>query len=325
MGMMPRTVMNPLFKHLREITEDSVRVTLTLFKILIPAVIIVRLLELIGAADFLANTLSTPMEWLGLPAVAGIVWATTLLTNIYAGLIVLFTYSQVWTLEQITLMGILMLGAHNLIVEIAITYRGGCRLLPMMLIRIGGALGLAICMHWVYQDIPSMQQPVSFDFAPELSDNSWASWVKAQLEMLFWTVVVIVGLVAVLRVAKVTGLERAIEYLLRPILKLIGIKREALPMSLIGMTLGLAYGGGLLIREAEKGTISGRDIFASFALLGLCHSLIEDTLLIALTGAELHGILWARLAFALIIIALLTRLLPLLSDQAFYRFLMRKT
>jgi hypothetical protein len=105
---------------------------------------------------------------------------------------------------------------------------------------------------------------------------------------------------------------------------LIGIKREALPMSLIGMTLGLAYGGGLLIREAEKGTISGRDIFASFALLGLCHSLIEDTLLIALIGAELHGILWARLAFALIIIALLTRLLPLISDQTFYRFLMRK-
>lgn len=116
--------MNPLMKHLREVTEDSVRVTLTLFKILIPAIVIVRLLELIGAADFLADTLSAPMEWLGLPAIAGIVWATTLLTNIYAGLIVLFTYSQAWTLEQITLMGILMLGAHNLIVEIAITYRG---------------------------------------------------------------------------------------------------------------------------------------------------------------------------------------------------------
>lgn len=316
--------MNSLIKHLREVTVDSVRVTLTLFKILIPAILVVRLLELIGAADILADILSPPMEWLGLPAVAGIVWATTLLTNIYAGLIVLFTYSQAWTLEQITVMGILMLGAHNLIVEIAITYRGGCRLLPMILIRIGGALGLAICMQWLYQDMPSMQQPVSFDFAPELGDKSWSAWLNAQLEMLFWTVVVIFGLVAVLRVANLTGIERAIEYLLRPILKMIGIKREALPMSLIGMTLGLAYGGGLLIREAERGTISGRDIFASFALLGLCHSLIEDTLLIALTGAELHGILWARLAFALIIIALLTRLLPLVSDHTFHRFFMRK-
>jgi spore maturation protein SpmB len=141
--------------------------------------------------------------------------------------------------------------------------------------------------------------------------------------MLFWTQVVILGLVAMLHIAKITGFERLLEKLLKPVLRVIGIRENALPMSLIGMTLGLAYGGGLLIREAEKGTLAPRDIFASFALLGLCHSLIEDTLLISLTGAELSGILWARLAWALLLIAIITRILPRIPDAWLQRHLVR--
>ena len=316
--------MNTILSHSRDVIQDSLSVSVSLLKILIPAILIVRLLDLMGVAELLASALGAPLALLGLPAIAGFIWATTILTNIYGGMIVLFTFQQSWTIEQITILGILMLGAHNLIVELAVAYKARCRILPMIILRLGGALGLAAIMHSIYQQIPAMQELIKWSWVPETIDTSWGGWATAQLEMLFWTQVIIFVLVAFQKVCKLTGIERLIEKLLKPFLKLIGIKENALSMNLIGMTLGLAYGGGLLIREAEKGILTARDIFSSFCLLGLCHSLIEDTLLIALTGAELHGILWARLAFALIIIAVITRLLPRIPDRIFYTFFVRR-
>ena len=53
----------------------------------------------------------------------------------------------------------------------------------------------------------------------------------------------------------------------------------------------------------------------SMAFLGLCHSLIEDTLLILLLGADLSAILWARLGFSLLVIAVLSRILVVLQKS----------
>jgi len=113
---------------------------------------------------------------------------------------------------------------------------------------------------------------------------------------------------AMLRLLRALGIERLMHWLLAPVLGLIGIRREAGNITIIGVTLGLSFGAGLLIREARSGQLTRRDVFLTMGFLGLCHSLIEDTLLILLLGADLSGILWARLAFALIVMATLARL-----------------
>ncbi len=92
----------------------------------------------------------------------------------------------------------------------------------------------------------------------------------------------------------------------------------------MGMTLGLAFGGGLLIREAEQGHISRRDIFASLTMLGLCHSLIEDTLLMLLLGAHVSGVIWLRLLFTMLTLAIITRWLKRRSDRFIERWLFNR-
>ena len=114
-------------------------------------------------------------------------------------------------------------------------------------------------------------------------------------------------LLTLLKILRAIGVEQAISYLLQPVLKVLGISPKATTITIIGITLGLSYGGGLLIREAESGKVDAADIFAAISLLGLCHSLIEDTLLIMLMGADLSGILWARLLFAVVVVAILAR------------------
>lgn len=96
-----------------------------------------------------------------------------------------------------------------------------------------------------------------------------------------------------------------------------GLSERTTTITIVGVTLGLTYGGGLLINEAKKGDLTKMDVFGSLSLLALCHSLIEDTLLIMLLGADLSGILYARLIFSVILITLIIHFVRMLKDSVF--------
>ena len=76
----------------------------------------------------------------------------------------------------------------------------------------------------------------------------------------------------------------------------------------------------MIIRESQNGTIHPRDIFFALVLMGLFHSLVEDTLLMMLLGGSLWGFFVGRLIFALLAVWLLVRLFSLISDQQFNRY-----
>lgn len=143
---------------------------------------------------------------------------------------------------------------------------------------------------------------------PEASDATLTAWALSQVKALAMIFLIILALMTLLRVLKALGIERLMHAMLAPMLRMIGIGREATNATIIGFTLGIGIGAGLLIREARTGKMSRRDIFLTMAFLGLCHSIIEDTLLILLMGADLSAILWTRLAFAVIVTALLARM-----------------
>ena len=315
--------MQRLYTHGREIVIDTVKVSLTLFRIMIPALIVVKLLESVGFIEMLATWISPLMQLMGLPDAAGLIWATTMLANIYTGMVVFFTLPGDigWTQGQVTILGTLMLLAHSLPVELRIAQRAGCRLLTQLVLRIGGAIVLAMLLNQIYRYGGWLEQPVTRIWQPDVVDNSLSTWALTQLESCFWITVTIMVLLTLLKILRAIGIEQAISYLLQPVLKVLGISPKATTITIIGITLGLSYGGGLLIREAASGEVDAADIFAAVSLLGLCHSLIEDTLLIMLMGADLSGILWARLFFAVVVVAILARYQQKRSKGFSQRFL----
>lgn len=96
-----------------------------------------------------------------------------------------------------------------------------------------------------------------------------------------------------------------------------GIGREAGPLTIVGMIMGLSYGGGMITHEAHSGRIASKDVFASLSLMGLAHAVFEDTLLLAVLGGHVSGLLWARVVFALIVIAILARVVERLGEGFF--------
>ncbi|HCI02497.1 MAG: hypothetical protein CMH96_03820 [Oceanospirillaceae bacterium] len=308
-----------------ELYRETLTVSLPLFRIMIPVIIVVKVLEELGVIGLLGELLAPLMATLGLPETMGLVWATTIITNIYAGLIVLYnlTDPSSFTTAQMTVLGALILMAHGLPIEGRIAQRTGVRLRSVLLLRIGGGYVMAWLLHLWYSSANYLQTPAQIFWQPQPQPEGLWHWLLGQLESLLAIQVIIIVLLVVLKILKMIGIERLIQATLRPILKLIGIGKQATTIALVGVTLGLAFGGGLLIKEAQSGKISKRDIFAAITLLGFFHSVIEDTLLVMLIGAHLSGILWFRLIFAMVMTWLMVKFMDNTSKEFQQRHLVR--
>ena len=306
-----------------EIARNALRVSLELFKIMIPVLVVVRVLERLGIIELLAAPLSPFMALAGLPPETGLAWAAAMFNSIYAGLLVLASMplAEPLTTAQVTVLSTMLLVAHGLPVELRIAARAGVRYLVQLVLRCGGALLLGMTLDRTFSALNVLQEPAQMLWAPPpQADPSWLSWAVDQATNLGSIFLIILGLMAFLRLLEALRATELMHRLLAPLLGMLGIGREAGSITIVGLTLGLSYGGGLIIHEAESGRVSSRDVFYAVSLMGLCHSLFEDTLLMLLTGAHLSGILWGRLAFSLVAVALLVRLTRRLPDSVFERW-----
>ncbi len=293
------------------------RVYWALVKIMVPVLIIVKLLDAFGASHYLSLVLSPLMEFVGLPAEMGIVWAAAILVNIYTSMAVFFSIAllEPLTVAQMTVLATMILIAHGLPMESAISKAAGLGWLYTISLRIGGALVLGVILHWGFDAFSLLQQPNQVLWRPEVLDDSLLSWLIVQLQTLLFAFVMISSLVVIMRLLDYFGIEKLLHWLLTPFLKLLGIGKEAANITIIGMILGLSFGGALLIEQAKSGQVSKRNIFLAMSLLCLCHSIIEDTLLVMLLGADLLGVLWARLIFSFIFVMVLARVYFLIDKQ----------
>ena len=98
------------------------------------------------------------------------------------------------------------------------------------------------------------------------------------------------------------------EKLNKPLNK-IGFTASSSITMVVGIILGIAYGAGILIQNATKGTMNSKEIILSCLFLSLCHAVFEDTLIFVAVGGNGFIILGTRIILAFLIIGLLSRLL----------------
>ena len=286
--------------------KEIIRVYWALLKVMIPAVIVVKILDYFGATEMLAQGLSPIMQLVGLPEEMGIVWAVALLTNVYAAMIVFYNIAlhSVFSVAEVTVLGSMILVAHSLPIEGAIAKALGINWLNTLTIRIGGALMLGAILNVFYTTFHWKQEAIKLVWSPNTAVSpSIMQWCVEQLQLFASIFIILASLIVALRILRVLGIEALLHRLLMPLLRGLTLGKDAANITIIGMTLGISFGAGLLIDEVKRGHIDKRDTALVMVFLGLCHSIIEDTILILLLGADITGILWGRLLFAIIITA----------------------
>ena len=116
-------------------------------------------------------------------------------------------------------------------------------------------------------------------------------------------------IISTINILKFIGLWQFIINILKIPLSYLGMSEKVANIILIGLTLGISFGGGFLIEESRKNNISKKDILLSLSFLSLCHSIIEDTILILLLGSHISGILFFRMIYTIVIILFMKYLL----------------
>jgi hypothetical protein len=300
-------------KQAGRVIVDSFEISFVLFKIMVPVLIAVRILQELDWIGYLAAPLGPMMKMVGLPQEMGLVWATALLNNLYSGVLVLLTLvgENPLTGAQATVLGTMMLVAHALPIELKIAQKSGARLIFQGFMRIGSALFIGWALHTFYRSFGFLQSPASTVFHAGISSGpttlSWGAWFITQLYNLVFIYFIILGLLILMRTLKKMKILEVMDRVLRPLLRLMGIGPKASGLTIIGLTLGISYGGALIIHEARSHAFDKKDAFYSLTFMGLCHSLIEDTLLMVMIGGHLSGLLWGRLLFAVLAVSLLVR------------------
>lgn len=290
---------------------EVMRTYWVLVRILVPALVLVRILEQFGATQWLGALLSPFMSMMGLPNEFGLVWAASILTNIYTAMAVFYELAtgQGYTVAQMSTLGVLLLLAHALPVEGMVAKHLGVSWRLTLVLRIGGGLGLGLISAFVMTAFDFGGSQANLVWQPQPSDNSWLTWSIDLVQMLLGIALILASLMALLRLLRWIGFEAVLGVLLTPLMKIMSVKKNAASMTIIGLMLGLSFGAGLLIAAAKSGRISSRDMKIVACFLGLCHSVIEDTLLILLLGADIWPILVGRFIFSCLVIAVLARTL----------------
>jgi hypothetical protein len=93
-----------------------------------------------------------------------------------------------------------------------------------------------------------------------------------------------------------------------PLMRGIGLTREAAVPLFTGVFLGIAYGAGIIIRVAQEKRLPARELFLMGLFLGTCHAVVEDTLIFVVIGGSAWIMLGVRLVIAICLTALLARL-----------------
>jgi hypothetical protein len=285
------------------LTEIKV-ICIPLYKILIPFIFIIKILEEIGVIKIISNFFEPVVQLMGLPAELGIVWVTAIIINVYAGIVVFVNVVPTLdlTVAQITVLTLIILIAHNILVESSVSRAAGVSFFYAAFLRIGMAFIAGLILSRIYSNFGFLQEKFSLVLEQQAVHADYYSWTKGQIKNLIYIFVIICILVFSLNFLKAIGVEKLIRKLLERPLKIMGISPSAINIIIVGLTIGIQFGGGLLIKEAKSGAINKQSILLSLSLLNLVHAVIEDTILMTILGGHISGILFFRVIFSLIVV-----------------------
>jgi spore maturation protein SpmB len=311
--------MAALINIFKECWIDGHKVALSIFRFLVPILIVVKILEESGLIPYLAMPMRPLMDMLGLPAELCLAWLPCVFVSLYSGLAVLISLVPQLpelTVAQMTVFGLMVLIAHGLILEVRIAGQCGVAMPFQFILRLGSAIVAAWLLHLLLDGFGLLQNNAAILLAAAPT-ATWTGWLLELLESVAKIYVIVCAVMLLHRGLTYFRISEWLGRALGPVLRLLGISPNAVNIVIIGFTLGILYGSGLLIKESQEGALSRRDSLCSISLLGLSHSLIEDTLLLMLVGGSLWGLLVFRVLFTIAAGAALNRFYPVLEPLAF--------
>lgn len=295
---------NPEFRNIGERLTSCVKTALPqgtktafwLLKLTIPVSLAVFLLDFFGILAVIAGWVAPLFSLIGLSGQASIVLITSFFTNIYSVIAVMTTLGIGY--REGTILAVMCLISHSLIVETAIQKRTGSTPWRMVASRLIASLIAAWALNlFLPGEMTTGSEPVisqNKELIPALTD-----WTKAMLVTTLKIVVLVNLLLILQKILNEFGLINWILKPFTPLLRIMGLPSKTGFLWMVAYTLGLSYGGAIMISESEEGKLSPEDADLLNHHIAISHSQLEDPLLFVAIGYNMGILILPRIALSI--------------------------
>ncbi len=292
-----RNIRKRLANCVKTALPQGTRTALWLLKITIPVSFAVFLLDYSGLLEIIAGWVAPLFKLIGLSGEASIVIITSIFTNIYSAIIVMTTLGT--GQREGTILAVMCLIAHALIVETAIQRKTGSNPWRMVFTRLSASLIAAVVLNkFLPAEVAESHVTMiskSVEFVPAFKE-----WFNA-IAITTLKIVVLVNLLLILQ--KILSEFGLIKWILKPfipLLRIMGLPSNTGFLWMVAYTLGLSYGGAIMISQSNEGHLSKEEADLLNHHIAVSHSQLEDTLLFAAMGYNIWILIFPRILIAIV-------------------------
>ena len=261
----------------------------------------IMLLRYFGVIPWLSKFLEPIFGVVGLPGEAAFAYVSGYFVNVYSAIAVAVTLNL--GIREMTILSVMVLCAHNIIVETAVQKKTGSPALRIVIYRTLSSIILGFVLNLI---LPSMGgeahtqvaiQNESMEFIPMLK-----GWIISTFQLVVKMVSIIFGLNILQRILSEFGVIKWISKFLKPLLLLFGLPAKTSFLWIIANVVGLAYGAAAMIDEASNGKLAKKDIDLINYHICISHSNLEDVFLLATVGAVWWVLVLSRWIMSMILV-----------------------
>ncbi len=271
-------------------------------RLTVVASLAVQLLDYFGIIGWLASFLTPVFQMVGLPGRASLVFISGYFLNVYTAIAVMST--MVLNVRTITILSVMILCAHNMIIESAVQKKCGTPLVRIFIIRTLSAFVLGFVLNLIMPAEATAEGLESV--APSANQMGlWLLfnlWWKSTAFLVIKMIVLIYSLSILQRLLAEFGVIRWLSKLCRPALMVFGLPARTSFLWIVANVLGLAYGAAVMIEEVEAGKITKEDADLLNHHIGISHSNLEDVFLLSSVGALFWWLILSRWAMSIILV-----------------------
>ncbi|MEK4564693.1 nucleoside recognition domain-containing protein [Alkalihalobacillus sp. FSL R5-0424] len=289
--------------------------TWTLSKVIFPITLFITILSYTPVLHWLASLISPLMSLIGLTGEAAIPLVIGNALNLYAGIGAILSLDL--TVKEVFILAIMLSFSHNLFVESAVAAKVGLRIPIIIAVRVGLALLSAFVINLVWQG--GGEQAVYGFGSTGATEASVAAEPSGWLEILGEGILagvtgiaqlalIVIPLMLIVQIMREKNWLKLIANGLAPLTKLIGVDKNTSVTLASGLSIGLAYGAGVMIDAVKEDKVKKKDLYIVFIFLVACHAVVEDTLVFLILGIPVWPLLVIRLTAALVLTIAISRI-----------------
>ena len=276
---------------IKSVLPSTTKTCIWLVKITVGVSFAIMFLKYFKILPVISSFLAPLFNSIGLPGEAALPFVTGFFVNVYAAISVRVSFD--FDVRALTILGTMVLCAHNMITETAVQKKTGTSAVRIVITRTVSAFTLAFLLNRILPGQMAAMGEVAYAQDVEFM-TLFKEWVVSTLQVVVKMTVLIYTLAIVQKILAEYGVIRWMSKFLRYFLAFFGLPAKTSFLWIVANTLGLAYGAAVMMEEVESGKVTGRDVDLLNTHISVSHSNLEDLLLLTALGAVWYVMLLSR-------------------------------